>query len=219
MGLFGSKRGDDDATQEVRRPGASRPSDETTRVEIPKERGASARGASPSRDTHSAGGSVSSESSESSESTAKPDGEPPTGTATRQEGSKRMASMGQSIVFKGEISGDEDLEIEGQVDGNVVLKDHQLTVGANGRLTADVQAKSIIVIGQVKGNLTATERIEIQASGNVQGDVKTPRLNVQEGATLNGSIDMSGGSSSATSKPTPVASPAKGAEDAERKSA
>jgi len=102
-----------------------------------------------------------------------------------------MATIGQSIVFKGELTGDEDLEIEGQVEGNVRLANNQLTIGASGRVTAQVVAKSIIVIGRVKGNLTATERIEIQATGIVEGDVKAPRLNVQEGAVLNGGIDMS----------------------------
>jgi cytoskeletal protein CcmA (bactofilin family) len=120
-----------------------------------------------------------------------------------------MATVGQSIVFKGELTGDEDLEIDGQVEGTVNLKNHELTIGANGNLVAEVSAKSIIVIGQVKGNLTAAERIEIQATGVVQGDVKAPRFNVQEGAVLNGSIDMSpSGSLSETKKPatTPAAS-------------
>ena len=72
-----------------------------------------------------------------------------------------MATIGQSIVFKGELTGDEDLEIDGQVDGDVNLTNHALTIGANGRLKAEVNAKTIIVIGQVKGNLTATERIDL----------------------------------------------------------
>ncbi len=119
-----------------------------------------------------------------------------------------MATIGQSIVFKGEMTGDEDLEIEGQVDGVVQLVNHQLTIGANGRLKAEVNAKSIIVIGQVIGNLSASERIEIQATGVVTGDLKAPRLNVQEGAVLNGSIDMSAPSASDAKKPaTPLAQP------------
>jgi cytoskeletal protein CcmA (bactofilin family) len=107
-----------------------------------------------------------------------------------------MATIGQSIVFKGELTGDEDLEIEGQVDGLIQLANHQLTIGANGRLKAEVRAKSIVVIGQVTGNLSASERIEIQATGVVTGDVSSPRLNVQEGAMINGTIDMSGSSAS-----------------------
>lgn len=112
-----------------------------------------------------------------------------------------MATIGQSIVFKGELAGDEDLEIEGQVEGTVRLENHQLTIGASGNLKAEVTAKSIIVIGQVKGNLTATERIEIQATGVVEGDVRAPRLNVEEGAVLNGAIDMSTSPVSETKKP------------------
>ncbi len=111
-----------------------------------------------------------------------------------------MANIGQSIVFKGELTGDEDLEIDGRVEGTVNLINSQLTVAANGQLEAEVNAKSIVVIGRVNGNLTATERIEIQATGIVDGDIKTPRLLVQEGATLNGRIDMSK-AAAATSKP------------------
>ena len=118
-----------------------------------------------------------------------------------------MATIGQSIIFKGELSGDEDLEIEGNVDGNVNLANHQLTVGANGRLKAEVTAKSIIVIGQVIGDLTATERIEVQATGVVEGDLKAPRLNVQEGAVLNGSIDMSAPGAADVKKPSQPAQP------------
>jgi cytoskeletal protein CcmA (bactofilin family) len=117
------------------------------------------------------------------------------------QGEKSMATIGRSIVFKGELTGDEDLEIDGQVEGTVNLKNHQLTIGANGNLKAEVTAKSIIVIGQVKGNLTAAEGIEVQATGIVEGDVSAPRLNVQEGAVLNGSIDMSASIVSDTKKP------------------
>jgi cytoskeletal protein CcmA (bactofilin family) len=117
-------------------------------------------------------------------------------------GEKSMATIGQSIVFKGELTGDEDLEIDGQVEGNVDLKNHQLTIGPNGHLKAEVSAKSIIVIGKVKGNLAATERIEIQATGVVEGNVHAPRMNVQEGAVLNGKIDMSASGASKATRPS-----------------
>lgn len=107
-----------------------------------------------------------------------------------------MANIGQSIVFKGELSGDEDLEIDGQVEGDVRLANHQLTIGSKGRLKAEVEARAIVVIGTVVGNLTATERIEIQATGVVEGDLKTPCLLVQEGAVLHGRIEMASGSAS-----------------------
>ncbi|MBB83152.1 MAG: cell shape determination protein CcmA [Deltaproteobacteria bacterium] len=126
-----------------------------------------------------------------------------------------MATIGQSIILKGELSGDEDLEIEGQVDGTVNLHNHQLTVGANGRLKAEITAKSIIVVGQVVGNLTATERIEIQATGVVEGDLRAPRLNVQEGAVLNGSIDMSAQSAGTSEPKKPAAQPQQPAPGAE----
>jgi len=112
-----------------------------------------------------------------------------------------MATIGQSIVFKGELTGDEDLEIDGQVEGTVNLKNHQLTIGPNGNLKAEVTAKNIVVIGRVTGNLVAAERIEIQATGIIDGDVRAPRLNVQEGAVLNGSIDMSPSGASEVKKP------------------
>jgi len=133
-----------------------------------------------------------------------------TGRSMSSEGEKRMATIGQSIVFKGELTGDEDLEIEGQVDGQVELANHQLTVGANGLLKAQVNAKSIIVIGQVIGDLSATERIEIQATGVVQGNLRAPRLNVQEGAVLNGSIDMSAPSTADVKKPSTPGQPSAG---------
>ena len=112
-----------------------------------------------------------------------------------------MATIGQSIVFKGELTGDEDLEIDGQVEGTVNLKNHQLTIGPNGNLKAEVTAKNIVVIGKVTGDLVAAERIEVQATGIVDGDVQAPRLNVQEGAVLNGSIDMSPSGASEAKKP------------------
>ena len=116
-------------------------------------------------------------------------------------GEKSMATIGQSIVFKGELTGDEDLEIDGQVEGNVNLKNHQLTIGANGNLKAEVTAKNIVVIGRVTGNLVAAERIAVPAPGLVDGAVRAPRLNVQEGAVLNGSIDMSPSGASEAKKP------------------
>lgn len=124
-----------------------------------------------------------------------------TDTSNRSQGEKRMATIGQSIVFKGELNGEEDLEIEGQIEGQIELANHQLTIGPNGRLRAEVNAKSIVVIGQVTGNLTASERIEIQATGVVQGDIRAPRLNVEEGAVLNGGIDMTSTSGAEARKP------------------
>ena len=119
-----------------------------------------------------------------------------------------MANIGKSISIKGDLTGNEDLEIEGKVEGKVDLPNNQLTVGANGSVSAEVSAKSVIVIGRVSGNIKGTERIEIQATGVVEGDVSTPRLVVAEGAVLNGSIQMTRGEDAASAKPSQTIQPA-----------
>ena len=101
-----------------------------------------------------------------------------------------MAIIGKSIIFKGDLTGDEDLEIDGRVEGQVKLPNHELTIGANGRVTAHVQAKHVIVVGHIAGNVSASERVEVQATGIVDGDIAAPRLLIQEGAVVNGSIQM-----------------------------
>ena len=101
-----------------------------------------------------------------------------------------MANIGKSISIKGDLSGNEDLVVEGSVEGRIELPNNQLTIGANGNVKADVSAKSVVVVGKVAGNVTGVERVQIEATGSVQGDVRTPRLVVQEGATLNGSVEM-----------------------------
>ena len=111
-----------------------------------------------------------------------------------REGKEEMANLGKSITISGDLTGEEDLVIEGKVEGKVTLPNSVLTIGANGAIKAEVQAKSVVVIGRVAGNVRGTERVEIQASGIVEGDVIAPRLIVAEGAVVNGSIQM-------TSKP------------------
>ena len=100
------------------------------------------------------------------------------------------ASIGKSIVINGELSGSEDLTIEGQVDGKIELRNHVLTIGSNGRITAQVAAKSIIVLGHVTGNLLATEKVDIRESGSVEGDIVAPRVAIADGSHFRGSIDM-----------------------------
>jgi cytoskeletal protein CcmA (bactofilin family) len=101
-----------------------------------------------------------------------------------------MANIGKSITINGDLTGEEDLVIEGKVEGKVTLPNSQLTIGANGTIKAEVQAKQVVVIGRVAGNVRGTERVEIQATGIVEGDVIAPRLVVAEGAVVNGSIQM-----------------------------
>jgi len=112
---------------------------------------------------------------------------PPGGRAQTDRG---IALIGRSVVINGELNGSEDLTIEGHVDGKVELRDHTLTVGADGRVKAHVFAKSIIVLGELVGTINASERVEIRENGSVEGDIVSPRVAIAEGAHFRGSIDM-----------------------------
>ena len=114
---------------------------------------------------------------------------------------KSVGSIGKSIVVKGEVTGSEDVEIDGTVEGDIRLAEHVLTIGPNGKVSGSIHAKTIQILGNVMGNVSASERIEIESSGVVEGDLRSPRLLVQEGAVFNGSIEMTGGSSSQKSGP------------------
>jgi cytoskeletal protein CcmA (bactofilin family) len=101
-----------------------------------------------------------------------------------------MVNIGKSVVIKGELNGSEDLTIEGHVEGKIELKDHILTIGPNGKIKAAVFAKSVIVLGEVNGNVTATEKVDIRDGGSVDGDIVSPRVAIAEGAHFRGSVDM-----------------------------
>jgi cytoskeletal protein CcmA (bactofilin family) len=101
-----------------------------------------------------------------------------------------MANIGKSISVKGDVTGDEDTVIEGRVEGHIELKNHHLTVGPNGDVKGEISAKQVTIVGRVQGNVNATERIEVSDSGRLDGDLNSPRLLVQEGAQLNGSVSM-----------------------------
>ena len=103
---------------------------------------------------------------------------------------KDVVNIGKSVVIKGELSGSEDLVIEGTVEGKVALGEHVLTVGAHGKIKAEVFAKIVIVLGEVVGNITASEKVDIRDSGSVDGDILSPRVAIAEGAHLRGSVDM-----------------------------
>ena len=97
---------------------------------------------------------------------------------------KTLSTIGKSVVFKGELSGSEDLVIEGTVEGKIELRDHVLTVGAHAKIKAEVFAKIVIVLGEVVGNITASEKLDIRDSGSVDGDIVSPRVAIAEGAHL-----------------------------------
>jgi len=103
---------------------------------------------------------------------------------------KDIVNIGKSVVIKGELNGSEDLTIEGHVEGTIQLHDHALTIGSNGRIQAQVYAKSVIVLGEVNGNVTASEKVDIRGNGSVDGDIVSPRVAIAEGAHFRGSVDM-----------------------------
>jgi cytoskeletal protein CcmA (bactofilin family) len=108
-----------------------------------------------------------------------------------QRGMERTTvNIGKSVVIKGELSGSEDLTIEGQVDGKIELRQNVLTIGPNGKIKAQVFAKSVVILGEVTGNVTASEKVDIRDNGSVDGDIAAPRVAIAEGAHFRGSIDM-----------------------------
>ena len=103
---------------------------------------------------------------------------------------KDIVNIGKSVVIKGELNGSEDLTIEGHVEGTIQLRDHVLTIGPNGRIKAQVFAKAVIVLGEVTGNVTTTDKVDIRDNGSVDGDIISPRVAIAEGAHFRGSVDM-----------------------------
>jgi cytoskeletal protein CcmA (bactofilin family) len=103
---------------------------------------------------------------------------------------RATARLGPSLHIKGEISGNEDLLIDGSVEGLVQLDERKLTVGATAKLTADIIAREVVVYGSVKGNLRAKDRIEIKKDGSVNGDLTTARISIEDGAYFKGSIEI-----------------------------
>ena len=123
---------------------------------------------------------------------------------------KDIVNIGKSVVIKGELNGSEDLTVEGHVEGTIQLRDHVLTIGPNGRIKAQVFAKAVIVLGEVTGNVTATERVDIRDNGSVDGDLSAPRIAIADGAHFRGSIDMQKQGRPGETKPAevkPVAAP------------
>jgi cytoskeletal protein CcmA (bactofilin family) len=110
--------------------------------------------------------------------------------ARRHMDNRDVVNIGKSVVIRGELNGSEDLTVEGVVDGKIELREHVLTIGPNGRIKAEIFAKSVIVLGQVTGNITASEKVDIRDSGAVDGNIVAPRVGIAEGASFRGSVDM-----------------------------
>src|ERR1700730_5123322 len=103
-----------------------------------------------------------------------------------------LAQIGKSVVIKGDLSGSEDLYVDGQVEGTIALKTNTLTVGPNGQVKASVEAKIVNVQQTLEGNVQASERVELRKSAVVTGDVSTQRISIEEGAYLKGKVDIQG---------------------------
>ena len=119
---------------------------------------------------------------------------------TRTQIERDKVNIGKSVVIKGELSGSEDLTIEGHVEGKIELRENVLTIGPNGKIRAEVFAKAVIVLGEVAGNVTASEKVDIRDNGSVDGDIAAPRVAIAEGAHFRGSIDMQRSGSKSESK-------------------
>jgi cytoskeletal protein CcmA (bactofilin family) len=101
-----------------------------------------------------------------------------------------FAQIGKSVYIKGELSGSEDLYLDGQVEGSIALKGNSLTVGPNGQVKGSVEAKGVVVQGKLEGNIQASERVELRKSAIVTGDITTQRISIEEGAYLKGKVDI-----------------------------
>ena len=102
----------------------------------------------------------------------------------------KQATIGPSITIKGEVSGDEDLLIQGRVEGSIDLKERAVTVGPDGKVNAGIDGRVVTVEGKVEGNLQALEQVILRSSARVQGDIKAPRVVLEDGATFRGMVDM-----------------------------
>src|ERR1700691_2144356 len=105
-------------------------------------------------------------------------------------GTAEVATIGKSVVVKGELSGSEDLVIDGEVEGSISLQGQTLTIGPNGRVRANVEARNVIVHGRLNGDIHATERVELRKTSSLAGDIATARISIDDGAFFKGGIDI-----------------------------
>lgn len=136
--------------------------------------------------------------------------ETPSAAITPMQKLKDRAVIGHTISIKGEIAGDEDLEVHGRVEGNILLDSNNVTIGESGQVKADVAAKIISIEGSVEGNLRGAEQVVIRQSGNVRGNISAPRVTLEDGCKFTGSIDMEGQKKGVASSPKPKAAESDG---------
>jgi cytoskeletal protein CcmA (bactofilin family) len=133
--------------------------------------------------------------------------------------SSKLATLGPSLLIQGSLSGEEDLLIEGRVEGEISLRKHSVTVGPKGRIQADIYSKSISVEGEVAGNLFGEDQVVIRSTGKVRGNITSPRVSLEDGSRFKGAIDMNvpavKGDSAQSSPPASSPSTKSGGEAAE----
>jgi cytoskeletal protein CcmA (bactofilin family) len=117
---------------------------------------------------------------------------PPRAAETVREStrSSEIATIGKSVVVKGELSGSEDLVVDGEVEGSIALRGQSLTIGPNGRVRANVEARNVILHGRVDGDIHASDRVELRKSASLSGDITTARISIEDGAFFKGTIDI-----------------------------
>ena len=113
---------------------------------------------------------------------------PPTPVSAPATG--EQATIGKSLVIKGEVTGSESLYIDGKVEGSINLSGNRVTVGRNGQVAANISAREIVVLGKVRGNVTASDRVDIRSEGSLTGDVTAQRISIEDGAFFKGGIDI-----------------------------
>jgi cytoskeletal protein CcmA (bactofilin family) len=101
-----------------------------------------------------------------------------------------QATIGRSVVIKGEVSGTESLYIDGRIEGTVNFAEHRVTIGRNGSVAANINAREVVILGKVQGNIQCTDRLDIRSEGALTGDVITQRISVEDGAVLKGSVQV-----------------------------
>jgi cytoskeletal protein CcmA (bactofilin family) len=112
-----------------------------------------------------------------------------------------QATIGKSLVIKGEVTGSESLYIDGRVEGSISLAGNRVTIGRNGVVAANINAREIVVLGKVRGNLTASDRVDIRSDGSLTGDVVAARISIEDGAFFKGGIDIRKGGQPGQAKP------------------
>ena len=133
---------------------------------------------------------------------------PPEPIRSEASHSHEVATIGKSVVVKGELSGSEDLIVDGEVEGSITLRGQSLTVGPNGRVRANIEARNVIIHGRVDGNIHASDRVDLRKSATLSGDISTARISIEDGAFFKGGIDIQKPEPGAKIEPKPQVSAA-----------